>query len=435
MTIDDSPPLVRPRKRIGRRRRLATTITVAALLLGAGGYTVASATAPLPEASAVVNTIGPSPIGAALSPAWPAADAVGAISLLDNSDVFMSSDAGGLHTIASITKVVTALMVLDAHPLSAGESGPTIPFTTQDQAATAQIIAVGGTTLDVPIGVALSERELISGMLVASANNYAEKLALWAYGDIDSYLSATRAWLDANGLTEMTIVDSNGLEDGNVAMVENLIQLGKLALANEVVADAVSHDVIELPSIGEVKNTNPLIGDDGFTGIKTGYTVAAGYCLLFAREMPVLDETGTAGEETATVIGVVLGADSVAERGELSRVLADSVLGTVHQESILEAGTQLGTLEAPWGDLTPLVAAEDVSVRVWGSATAEWTASPVTQTTPVVAGSAVGQLTVSFVDAETPTDASSQSVDIVTDTELTDPGLWWRLTHPSLMFG
>jgi D-alanyl-D-alanine carboxypeptidase (penicillin-binding protein 5/6) len=122
--IQHAPQSRRLSPAVYRRRRLAvfgTVFVVLALLI----WTTTVLTLPLPSAAATV-TAGPTVSGQAAEPIAPALGSTAAM-----ADGF--GDLGWAPThdvvpIASMTKVITALMVLKAHPLGANESGPTITF-------------------------------------------------------------------------------------------------------------------------------------------------------------------------------------------------------------------------------------------------------------------------------------------------------------------
>ena len=80
--------------------------------------------------------------------------------------------------IASITKLVTALLVLDELPLAVGEQGPEYRFTCAGpRRVLGSISRAGESALDVPVGGTLTEYQMLEGMLIGSANNYADRLA------------------------------------------------------------------------------------------------------------------------------------------------------------------------------------------------------------------------------------------------------------------
>ena len=132
--------------------------------------------------------------------------------------------------IASITKIVTALVVLEKKPLDASEQGPTITFTQNDVAILAEVQADNGSSEPVQVGWKVSERAALETMLIPSANNYAESLAVWAYGSVPAYLDAARAFLKAHDLDHTTLVDTNGLSAEDRSTPTDLVHLGELAL-------------------------------------------------------------------------------------------------------------------------------------------------------------------------------------------------------------
>ena len=122
-----------------------------------------------------------------------------------------SSGTGEALPIASISKIVTALVVLDAKPLAAGESGPAITFTDADAALYGKYLRVNGKVELISAGVVMSQREALEVVLVSSANNYAESLVVWAFGSQDAFVTAATAWLSVNGLTDTTLLEPTGM--------------------------------------------------------------------------------------------------------------------------------------------------------------------------------------------------------------------------------
>lgn len=90
--------------------------------------------------------------------------------------------------IASIAKVVTALAILKAFPLSAGENGPTITISHDDVLDYQSAYSQGQSVIPVVAGEKLTEYQALEAMLLPSANNIAELLANWAFGSTTAYL-------------------------------------------------------------------------------------------------------------------------------------------------------------------------------------------------------------------------------------------------------
>jgi serine-type D-Ala-D-Ala carboxypeptidase (penicillin-binding protein 5/6) len=267
-----------------------------------------------------------------------------------------------------------------------------------------------------PIGLKLTEKQAYQVMLMKSANNYAGSLALWAFGSMDAYKRAAATWLSAHGLDDTSIEEPTGLDADNRSTATDLVDLGKLALANPVVKSIVSTKTAEIPTVGTVTNSNKLLGIDGVDGIKTGTLDEAGACLLFAA-------TYRRGGEDVTVIGAMLGGtDHDALDADVQRLL-HSVADNFHTVTLTNQGQTFGTYSTPWKHRADAVAKSARTVLVWGSTTvtARATLDPLTLGD---AGERVG--TVRFAIS----DHDAVTVPLVLDQAIADPGLWWRWTNP-----
>ncbi len=321
--------------------------------------------------------------------------------------------------IASISKVITALVVLDAHPLALEEAGPDVTFGDIDQGFYDAQLADGGVVESMYSGMVMSQRNVMNVMLLESANNYAESLANWGYGSEAAFVTAANAWLAAHGLTGTSIVEPTGVSPSNVSTVADLIELGKLAIADPVVSEIVGTQSMDVPEIGTIENRNELLGVDGVDGIKTGTLDEAGSCLLFAQDH-------TVGTQTITVVGVVLGGpDHDTIDAAIQSLLAEVDAG-FREVTLTTAGEEFATYETPWGDAAAAVATEDSSVAIW-SATPVTLEAKVDSLHLADAGSKVGSL-VFTVGTRTVT------VPLALSATIDDPGPWWRLTNPDKLF-
>lgn len=395
-----------------RRRRLAVFGSLLVVLLGIG-YLGATGLAPVPASSAEVrqpdNLTQPT-----AQPTWPSFGQ-GAIGAVGFTGVLASHGNQAPVPIASITKMITALVVLEARPLAAGEAGPAITFTDADIDLYYKSLAENGSVAPVVSGMVLSQREAFEVMLLPSANNYAASLAVWAYGSESEYLRAANAWLQSTGLTETIVADTSGISSNSVSSPANLVDIAKLVVANPVLAEIVAMPQAVLPTIGVVTNTNRLLGRAGVDGIKTGTTDVAGACLLFSTEL-------TVGTETVTVVGVVLGGNTHSELNDAVSALIGSVTGGFQNVNLVAKGDSFGSYTTAWGQSAEAVAAEDASVLVWSDAaiTGVTTARTVSLGQ---AGDSVGVVSFAAGDQQV-------SVPLVLDAPLTDPGAGWRFSHP-----
>ena len=103
-----------------------------------------------------------------------------------------------------------------------------------------------------PVGGSLTQYQLLEGMLVGSANNYADRLAgnLWPTDAV--FANAANSWLSAHGVPGVTVVEPTGLDPRNTASPEALIALAQKAMAEPVIAEIVAKPAVELPGAGLV---------------------------------------------------------------------------------------------------------------------------------------------------------------------------------------
>ena len=202
------------RRQIYRRRRIAVFSVAGVALIAVLSmlfYGVNALAAPLP-ATAIARSEVPVLTQAAAPVEWPGFGRT-AVGQLGAAGIMASEGDQSSGPIASITKVITSLVVLDEHPLGAGEAGPEIDYTEADVDIYWDTIAEDGSSAPVVAGMSLSQRETLIALLLPSANNYAESLAVWAFGSMDAYLEAANAWIAEHGLTDTHVVDASGLSE------------------------------------------------------------------------------------------------------------------------------------------------------------------------------------------------------------------------------
>jgi D-alanyl-D-alanine carboxypeptidase (penicillin-binding protein 5/6) len=311
------------------------------------------------------------------------------------------------------------LTVLEAHPLAVDATGPKITMTAADVGYYDSYRHQNGKVAPVHAGEVYTQRELLDLTLIESANNYATTLAVWAFGSNDAYLAAGRKWVAAHALPSIKIVDSTGLDPGDVATASDLVELGRLALADPTVAAIVGTKSITIHDVGKVDNSNELLGSHGVTGIKTGTLDAAGANLLFSAEYPI-------GSKKVTVIGVVLGGTDHQTLDQAITGLLATVQAGFHDVDVSDVGDSYGTFTTPWGQKAKAVAGAEATLLTWGDTpiTAKITTDPVRL---AAIGASVGAVV--FTAGQ-----NSVTVPLVLSKPITDPGPGWRLTHPGELF-
>ncbi len=400
-------------------------LVVVALL---GSYLPVALLAPVPAASATIpDAPGQSVEAVALATPSAGSSAIGIGStgtVLAGTTLGTSGSADPV-PIASITKSITALVVLDAMPIPDGGQGPDITITDTDAQYLADTIAVGGSWASVFPGQVLSERQVIEIMMLESANNYSLTLANWAFGSVPAYLAAAGTWLADHGLSGTTVVDTSGLDPGSRSTTADLLTIGGLVLADPTLAAIVGTATDQLPQLGEVENTNTLIGSSGIDGIKTGTTDEAGRCLLFSADFEVAGQS-------IPLVGVVLGAASEDELHAAVLALLQSAQAGFRTVDVVTAGQVLGRYTTPWGSSADIVAGESLSTTVFSGASIE-ESSEVQTLTSAAAGTEVG--TARFTVSGLALDGAELTVPLTLATELEGPDTAWKLANPGRLFG
>jgi len=405
--------LANPPRRSPFRAGVLVPAGVTAAVLGA--YAATTLLWPLYAVAPTVESIqvDSAPAAAAAMP-WPSVGSA-AVSVRGIGSATSSADAVPM---ASITKVVTALVVLEEMPLAPGEQGPEFRFGPGDRDQYWNYRWNGESALDVPVGGALTQYQLLEGMLIGSANNYADRLAgnLWPSDSL--FADAAMRWLSAHGVEGITVVEPTGMDPGNTATPEALLVLADKALANPVIAEIVAKPSVELPGAGLVENTNGLLADPGVIGIKTGTLDI--WNLLSAKNLTI-DET------TVRVTASVLGQPDDAARLEASRALYAQLEQELQPRPSVTAGATAGIVQTEWGEQVDIVTAADASVILWNGGVA------TLNSTFSIGDSREQGDTVGTLSVEGPLNATE--VELQLAEEIEGPSPWWRLTHPLELFG
>jgi D-alanyl-D-alanine endopeptidase (penicillin-binding protein 7) len=191
-----------------------------------------------------------------------------------SGEVLLEKNAATAAPIASLTKLMTAMVVLDAG---------------QDLGAPVRIEDADRDTLKhsrggVAVGTELSRAALLALALVASDNHAAAALARTYPGGPAAFAEATRRKIDALGLTRTTLVEPTGLSPDNHASAQDMVKLLQATQAYPLIAQTTSQRSHAVQVNGQsraVRNANPLVGRPGWDVLvsKTGFTNEAGRCL------------------------------------------------------------------------------------------------------------------------------------------------------------
>jgi serine-type D-Ala-D-Ala carboxypeptidase (penicillin-binding protein 5/6) len=402
---------------------------IGALLIAAGTVVTVKLAAPAPPAAVSINVPATLLVDGTAPPSIPI-PAQGSFALATSlSGTLASGNPLVVRPIGSVAKAMTALVVLAAHPLAPGASGPEVTMTTADVVLYRQAVAQGGSNLRVHAGEVLTERDLLLALMLPSADNIAETLAVWVSGNRASFVARLNATAAAMGMGRTRFADPSGLSAATVSTAGDLVVLARAVTANAALIELVGVRQAALPDGTVLHNLDILLGaQPGWLGIKTGWTGVAGGCLLFAASMVY------ASGRAVTVWGAVLGQPPLTagdpqhpELGQAfvsARSAAVAALRGYTAVDLAGLSPQLsGSISTRWGgsSLVLLAAhAADVVVVRSGALLRIHVTSLATRA-PLPGGTTVGEIT-GVLDATT-----SIRWNVVSASDIAGPSPWWKL--------
>ncbi|BAJ30326.1 MULTISPECIES: serine hydrolase [Kitasatospora] len=291
--------------------------------------------------------------------------------------------------IASVTKVMNAYLILQAHPLKKGESGPTL---TVDKQAAQESGNADESTVTLKEGQQLSEYEALEMLMLPSANNVARLLARWDSGSEEEFVKKMNATAAQLGMPNTTYADPAGYDNNTKSTAKDQLKLAEKVMQLEIFKQIVAEPDTKFNG-QRVFNTNALLGKNGNIGVKTGSSTPAQSCLMWAAVKEI-------GGVQRMILGVTLGQPQTKEEMSLVRaaqppsqrinVAAQAALAG---QTLAKQGDVVGYVDDGVGGRVPLVAAKDLTVAGWNGVTAKVTLAPVgTIAHTLAAGTRIGTL-------------------------------------------
>ena len=444
MSPNAAPDRVPPADSGRRRTRHLVGVGAASVaLLLAVAYAVICAIAPLPEPVVTLDEPAAVSFAADDAPVQQAVDAEAeptAVGWLHGDETWVNSREPA--PIASISKLVTVLVVLDAQPVEAGADGPVHVWTAEDAARQAQYLADDGVVFPIPVGTEVTARQMLQLALIPSANDFTAAYAYSVFGDNEAFLAAVHAWQERENLASLTLFEPTGMDERNAASASDVLQIARLALQNETIAEIVAMPEVTLPwGIGDLESTNPLFGAlDGVVGVKTGRTSTAGYNLAAAR-------TSDALGRDVVQLSVVLGRTSAEDRLQSSLTMFSALERAPQRLAITTRGERVGTVTTVDGAEIPILSDGDAEVVLLpgeavtrkaalrpGRVSAAGEPDAGLTGADAEAGQVVGELRTSGTSTWATADSSGGAIDLVTGSDIVAPNYGWRLTHPRELF-
>jgi serine-type D-Ala-D-Ala endopeptidase (penicillin-binding protein 7) len=200
----------------------------------------------------------------------------------DTGEVLYAKNTDLATPIASVTKLMTAMVVLDARQ-------PMDDFVT---VTSADVDTLKGTGSRLRLGTTLTRAEMLQLALMSSENRAASALGHAYPGGYDAFVRAMNAKALALGMSQSRFVDATGLNSENISTAEDLAKMVKAAYQYPEIRQASTSISSEVPVHGlrrplEYRNSNVLVrNSDWNIGLsKTGFINEAGRCLVMQAQI------------------------------------------------------------------------------------------------------------------------------------------------------
>ncbi|MEV6022507.1 serine hydrolase [Streptomyces sp. NPDC052036] len=413
------PPPETPVRTVLRRIRIWTPLAVLLVII----FAIVQAVRPLPTPTLGLSadetyTFG----GGKLALPWPGqgqsaveVDGVGMIGVEGKQTP---------QPIASVTKIMTAYVTLQEHPLKGNDGGPKI---TVDQQAEDESKIGDESTAAMKKGQVFTERQMLQMLMIPSGNNAARLLARWD-SDNKTFVGKMNAAAKGLGMTNTTYTDPSGLEKSTVSTAVDQLKLAKKVMQNPVFRGIVGMAKADIPGLtGTIYNNNDLLVKQvGVIGLKTGSSTPAGGNLVWAA-------TKVVDGKTQTIYGAVLNQD--AHTGRVwdslqlaitnSQKLIDKVQQSLTTATVVKKGEVVGYVDDQMGGRTPVVATRNMTAIGWPGLRTKLSIGDDGKPVPheAKAGTVVGRLTVG--------DGSSHAVmiPVALQKDLSEPGYGAKFTR------
>ncbi len=311
---------------------------------------------------------------------------------------------------ASLTKIMTAYVVF--RELEAGNIRLTDRVLVSEKAW-----RTGGSKMFIEVGKQVDLEDLLKGMIIQSGNDASVALAEHVAGSVESFAKLMNAHAERLGMTNSHFTNANGLPDPGLYTTARDIARVAMALIREFpnyyawyrTPEFTYNDITQ-------RNRNPLLRSDASAdGVKTGYTKAAGYCLV-----------GSAKRGEMRLVSVVMGSASPSARAEASLALLNYGFRFYESHRLYPAGQPVETLRVWYGDqeALPVGPQADVFATIprgtYGQLSARLERTSDLHA-PIAMGARLGDIVISKGDEEL------TRVTLVALQEVAEGGLWRRV--------
>lgn len=235
---------------------------------------------------------------------------------------------------ASVTKIMTLLLVMEAIELGQATLDSTVTVS-------ANAASMGGSQVYLKEGEQMRLEEMLKCVIIASANDAAVALAEFLCGSVESFVSKMNQKANELGMTETEFENVTGLDDTaehHLTSAHDIALMSKALIAHPVILQysSIWMDTIRDGAFG-LTNTNRLVRFyQGCTGLKTGSTSKAGFCV-----------SATAKRGSLSLICVIMGAETRDVRNTEAAMLLDWGFATF--DMFVSAEEEVGEVEIKRG--------------------------------------------------------------------------------------
>jgi len=261
---------------------------------------------------------------------------------MESGRILFNKDAKKIRAIASTTKIMTGILVL--------ERGNLDDIVTVSKRAA----SVWGSDIDLKVGQKIKLRELLYGLMINSGNDAAIAVAEHIGGSVESFVEIMNEKARELGAYDTSYKSPHGLDmEGHFSTPYDLAIITRYALRNEAFSKIVK--TVTIPIEHKVlRNTNEMLTlYHGADGVKTGYTGQAGRCLVTS-----------ATREGRRLISVVLNAPTRSARAQSSKAILDYAFNNYktytlqkNEEFVCRIKVEKGLLED-----VPIITLENISL-------------------------------------------------------------------------
>lgn len=238
-----------------------------------------------------------------------------------------SANADQTRAMASLTKIMTAMVVLDRVNLD-----ETIQVTATD-------IATGGSNANLLPGETMTVRQALEALLLVSGNEVANALARHVAGSAEEFVAIMNDRALRLGMSDTRFANPHGIDQsGHYSTAADLAILARHAMKVDEIRRISKMQYFDPDGDGprpRQQNTNLLIGDyPAATGLKTGWTSRAGFCLISSASINGLE-----------LYAVVLGTPNEKARFDVASQVMDWGFDNLAYQSVVTQGQQFGSVQ------------------------------------------------------------------------------------------